>query len=127
MTLDETLALLVIVASADRRTVGHGDAQLWHAVAQTEGWTFPLARRAVIDYFAHHKEWLMPSDVTNRITEVRRRLHENFQIPRHSPELADDGSAFVAWARARKAEHMRTGLTEWAATGRLPALLALEA
>lgn len=127
MTLEETLDLLALAACFDQRTVGQADARAWHAVAQMQGWTFSLAKQAVIEHYSRHRERLMPADVTNRITEVRARLHETFEIPHHPPELADDGRAFVAWARRVKAEHMRAGLIEWASSGRLPAPRELEA
>jgi hypothetical protein len=127
MTVDETFALLALAACFDQRTVGRTDAQGWHAVAESEGWTFELARRALVEHYGRHRERLMPSDITNRILQVRKQLSESFEIPRHSPELADDGPAFVAWARERKAEHMNVGLTEWAVTGQLPTVLAIEA
>jgi hypothetical protein len=127
MTPDDISKLVSLIVGFDRRTSGQHDDIAWTLAAQAGNWTLPLASRAVVEHYTHSTEWLMPAHITNRIIEVRRRLHESFQIPRHSPELADDGSAFVAWARARKAEHMATGLTEWATTGRLPALLELEA
>lgn len=120
MTLEETLDLLALAACFDQRTVGHADARAWHAVAELRGWTFPLAKQAVVEHYSRHRQRLMPADVTNRITEVRGRLHETFEIPRHPPELADDGAEFVAWARRAKAEHLTAGLTQWATSGRLP-------
>lgn len=127
MTVEETLALLALATSFDQRTVGHADARAWQAVAAAEGWTFPLARRALIEHYARHRERLMPADITTRIAEVRTRLHETFEIPYHSSELADDGPSFVAWARQRKAEYMNAGLAAWADSGHVPATLEIEA
>lgn len=126
MTITETVALLAYMACFDQRTVGQTDAHAWCAVAETEGWTFQLAKRAVLEHYGHHRERIMPADITNRINEIRQRLHERFEVPPHSAELADDGPAFVAWARRRKAEYLATALASWADTGRLPALLEIE-
>jgi hypothetical protein len=127
VTTDETVALLMLAACFDQRTVGQADIHGWHAVAQTEGWVFQLAKRAVIEHYGRRRERLMPADITNRIAEVRQRLHETFEIPRHPPELTDDPQEYVAWARQRKAEHMASGFAQWSESGRLPALLELEA
>ena len=127
MSVEEILALLALAACFDQRTVGQGDARAWHAVAVAQGWTWPLARRALIDHYGECRDRVMPADITRRIGEARKAVYAAFRIPPHSAELADDGPGFVAWARGCAAEHMVVGLAEWAEFGRLPQPLELEA
>lgn len=126
MTIEETIALLAFAACFDQRTVGHADAGAWHSIAEAAGWTFPLAKRATLEHYAQHRERIMPADITKRIQAARTLAHEAFAIPYHPPELADDGPAFVAWARSVKAAHMTRCLADWADTGQLPTPLELE-
>ena len=126
MTAAEVTKLLSLIASLDGRTTGPTDDLVWFAVAEAAGWTYPLAERAVIQHFAHSTEWLKPAHITQRIAEARNALKAAFQIPPHSPELADDGPAFVKWAGEQCVQHMQRGLAEWARRGVLPAPLELE-
>jgi hypothetical protein len=127
ITDDQIADLLSMAAVIDYRKIGDAEVDLWHAIAVTHNWTWPLARRALIDHYAESRDRIMPADITRRIAEARRAVYAAFQIPPHSAELADDGRAFVAWAKERAAEHMAVGLGEWAAYGRLPQPLELEA
>lgn len=120
MTAAEVSKLLSLIASVDGRTTEPTDDLVWFAVAESAGWTYPLAERAVIDHFAHSAEWLKPAHITQRIAEAKAAVHASFRLPPHSAELVDDGPAFTAWARGQALEHMDRGLTEWARRGVLP-------
>ena len=127
MTVTEVTKLLGLIAGFDRRTSGQMDDVAWTMAAEAGGWTFELARRAVVEHYTHSTDWLMPAHITQRITEARQTIYATFRIPLHPAELADDGPAFVAWAQQRAAEHMAAGLAQWAEYGHLPVRLELEA
>lgn len=128
MTQAQVSALLGLISGFDRRTSGPDDDLAWAAAAEVGGWTFDLAKRAVVEHYTVSREWIYPADVTRQIREIRLRLHESFVLPSHPPELIDDNpEEFVAWARQRKAEHMASGLRAWADSGAQPSAPALEA
>lgn len=126
MTDDQVAELLARAAAVDFRRVTDEMVDMWAAVAATQGWTWDLALRAMVDHIGGSNDPVKPADITRRITEAKRAVKAAFQIPPHSAELADDGPAFARWAGEQCVAHMQRGLGEWARRGVLPAPLELE-
>jgi hypothetical protein len=64
MTSDEVWDLLEIIASVDRRKLGLTDRQVWQRLVGDLA--FPDA------YYREHREWIMPSDVRERVKAIRQ-------------------------------------------------------
>lgn len=76
MNLTETAAVLTIVASYDRRTLGETDVRSWHEVFAAAGLpdlSFDDAKAAVVDHYARTRDWLMPVDVIRFCKTLRRQ------------------------------------------------------
>jgi hypothetical protein len=85
--LEETVDLLTVAAAFDQRTIGEGDAIAWHAAVGDLA--FGDSRQAVIDYYRENRERVMPSDVRQRVAEIRKQriaAAPPVEIPEH---LAD--------------------------------------
>ena len=121
MTPDEILDLLSLIAAYDQRTVGDADVEAWFVIAEAEHWTWPLARRAVIE---HHRRGgdrprIRPAHITDAIRTVedtirRTVLHTDLTPPRG---LADDPSAENAWRRQFIGQAKAAALAAWADNG----------
>jgi hypothetical protein len=125
---NETIALLALIAAYDQRTVGQADVAAWHTIATECGWTFPLARRAVIE---HHKSGgdrprIKPGHITDAIQAARELIRKQvFQRDLVPPrELGDDVRAELAWRRRHIAEVTERALTAWAEDQPLPQIEA---
>lgn len=100
MTDEEALDLLTLMASYDRRKISKEDVKAWHAIVGDL--PFADAAAAVMGYYREHREWIMPSDVRQRVTAIRQaRLDAAgpIEIPRH---LADRPLDAQQWLRATK-------------------------
>ena len=121
MTADEIIDLLSLIAAYDQRTVGEADVEAWLAIAEAENWTWPAAKRAVIE---HHrrgsdKPRIRPAHITDTIRQVeetirRTVLHTDLVPPR---ELADNPAAEREWCRDYIAEVKAAALAAWADSG----------
>jgi len=121
MNRDEITALLAMATALDRRTTGDSDITAWQGIANDEHWTLPWAAKALREHYGRNREWLMPSDITKRINEVRTRIrrtldHDLYRAP---ADLADDPRAEIAWVKNRLADHVTAALDAWAATGQI--------
>lgn len=95
MTPDETVDLLTLAAAFDQRTVGEGDAFAWQAVVGDL--RFIDARQAVIAYYTENRERIMPSDVRQRVREMRNeRIRVAGGVPAPPAELIDYPRAYSA-------------------------------
>lgn len=126
MTDDQVAELLARAAAVDFRRVTDEMVDMWAAVAATQGWTWELALRALVDHIGESNDPAKPADITRRIADAKRAVRAAFQIPPHSAELADNGPAFVKWAGEQCVAHMQRGLADWARRGVLPEPLAIE-
>ncbi|MBO0813599.1 MAG: hypothetical protein J2P30_00360 [Actinobacteria bacterium] len=70
MTSDEVWDLLEIIASIDRRKLGLTDRQVWERLVGDLA--FGDAQAAVEAYYREHREWIMPSDVRERVKAIRQ-------------------------------------------------------
>jgi hypothetical protein len=117
---NDVIRLLAMAAGGDQRTVGDDDADFWHAVAIQERWTFPAARRAVIEHYSRgaDRPRITPAAVTDRIRDLRRRAAESFELPR----IPDNQPPheYPAWLRGQQARHIDALLHNWATTGQEP-------
>lgn len=121
MTTDEIIDLLSLIAAYDQRTVGEADVEAWLVIADAEDWTWPAARRAVIEHHRRgsEKPRIRPAHITDTIRQVeetirRTVLHTDLVPPR---ELADDPAAEREWRRSYIAEVKAAALAAWADSG----------
>jgi hypothetical protein len=128
MTPNETIDLLTLIATFDQRTVGEADVAAWHAIAAECSWTFPLARRAVLE---HHKRGgdkprIRPAHITDTIdtarTLIRKQVFSRDLVPPR--ELADDPRAELEWRRRHITDVTERALQAWAGGEPLPQLEA---
>jgi hypothetical protein len=117
---NDVIRLLAMAAGGDQRTVGDDDADFWHAIALAEQWTFPAARRAVIEHYSRgaNRPRITPAAITDRIRDLRRRAAESFELPRIPDDLPNH--AYPAWLRTLQARHIDALLHHWATTGQEP-------
>jgi hypothetical protein len=128
MTPDETCDLLALIAGFDQRTVGEADIEIWHDIATECGWTFPLAKRAVIE---HHKRGsdkrrITPAHITDAIDAaralIRRQVFSRDLVP--PKDLGDNPRAELDWRRRHIAAVTERALNAWANGEQLPAIEA---
>ncbi|MEU1736496.1 hypothetical protein [Streptosporangium sp. NPDC020145] len=79
MTPEETIDLLSLAASFDRRTVGRADVMAWHAAVGDLD--FADARDAVVAHYRDNREWIMPADVRKRVKAVREERLARQPVP----------------------------------------------
>lgn len=70
MTIEETIDLLRLCAGYDRRHIGKTDSVAWHMALGDLA--FADAQAAVVAYFQENRDFIMPSDVRNRVRAMRR-------------------------------------------------------
>lgn len=70
MTSDEVWDLLEIIASIDRRKLGLTDRQVWERLIGDLA--FPDAQAAVEAHYRDCRDWIMPSDVRQRVRAIRQ-------------------------------------------------------
>lgn len=128
MTPAETIDLLTLIATFDQRTVGEADVAAWQAIATECGWTWPLARRAVLE---HHKRGgdkprIRPAHITDTIDAaralIRRQVFSRDLVPPR--ELADNPRAELEWRRKHIADVTERALSAWANGQPLPQIEA---
>lgn len=84
MKPSEVAELLTFAAAFDRRTVGKADALAWHTVLGDLD--LEQARQAVADHYANSRDWIMPSDIRQRVRRARAELVKDFQYQPGSPD-----------------------------------------
>lgn len=130
MNRNETIDLLTLIAGFDQRTVGDGDVMAWHVVATEEHWTWPLARRAAINYHRRGggKPRITPAHITDAIDEIRATIRRTVLRTSLTPpkELRDDPRAEIAWRREYTQRVVDDALAAWADGQPLPEAPALE-
>lgn len=128
MTPDEIIDLLTLIASCDQRTVGETDVEVWHTIATECGWTWPLAKRAVIEHHSRggEKKRITPAHITDAIeaarAQIRRQVFQRDLMP--PKELADSPLAELEWRRQHIAAVTERALNAWAEGQPLPQLQA---
>lgn len=99
MEFDQTFDVLALCAAFDRRTVGEADAHAWHDVIGDLD--FEDAKRAVRDHYRASREFVMPSDVRQRVVEIRKHrlaaVGDDAAVPDADP---DDVPAYLEALRA---------------------------
>ena len=124
MTEDEVIDLLSLIAAFDQRTVGRADVQAWHTIAVEARWTWPLARRAVLDYHRSggDKPRIRPAHVTDILSDLRRTAARLLFVEDINPprELADDPRAEIEWRRTYVRDQVDQALHAWAEGKPLP-------
>jgi hypothetical protein len=131
MTRDEIFDLLMLIAAGDQRTVGESDVEFWHTIATECGWTFLLAKRALIE---HHKRGsdkrrITPAHITDAIDNaralIRKQVFSRDLVPPR--DLADNPRAELDWRRRHIAAVTERALNAWANGEQLPAIEAAPA
>jgi hypothetical protein len=109
MTRAEIAELLSMCAAFDRRTVGRADVAAWQQVLGDLD--AADARQAVAEYYADHRDWIMPADIRQRVRAIRTaRITAAHPVYDGNPE--ETGAQSAAAIRA---------LTAAAASGLAPA------
>jgi hypothetical protein len=97
LTPEQTVDLLTLVQSFDRRTVGEADVTAWHlAVGDLP---FADSQEAVIAHYRDSREWLMPADIRHRVKETRQERLNITPVPPAPPDVAADPNAYREWYR----------------------------
>lgn len=129
MNRNQIIDLLTLIAGFDYRTVGEGDVMAWLVIAEEEHWTWPLARRAAINYHRRggDKPRITPARITDAIGEVRATIRRTVLRTDLTPpkELADDPRAEIAWRRDYVQHAMDAALAAWADDQPMPTAPAL--
>jgi hypothetical protein len=88
MTVDETIEILALVVSNDRRTVGEADVLLWSGVLKDV--SYQDAADAVIWHATNSPgEWLTPAHIVQRVRQVHRtRLQDAGRVPDYPTGLS---------------------------------------
>ncbi|WP_116949210.1 hypothetical protein [Jiangella endophytica] len=91
MNKSETATILAMVQSFDRRTVGEADIAAWEAVLTDI--RLDDAKAAVLGHYRKSRAWLMPADIVDFVTLLRRTRRARIPLPAAPPELVD-GSGY---------------------------------
>jgi hypothetical protein len=98
MTLQETAAILAMIAAVDsRRSFGEIDVTAWHAFVRD--FTFDDARDAVIAHYKESPHSILPTDICTRVGAARRARIGNRVAPL-PPVDADDVQGYREWTGA---------------------------
>ncbi len=98
MTLQETAAILAMIAAVDsRRSFGEIDVTAWHAFIGN--FTFDDAREAVIAHYKESPHSILPADVNTRVGAVRRARIGNRVAPL-PPVDPNDVQGYQEWTGA---------------------------
>lgn len=89
MNRSDVAALLTVIASYDRRTLGEAEVIAWHGVLGDL--PFEQCRDAVIAHYATQTDWLMPAHVRRHVLTARqdramRELPAGPSLPPEAPE-----------------------------------------
>jgi hypothetical protein len=118
---DEMIDLLTMIAAFDQRTIGEGDVTAWLIIATEEGWTLPLARRAVID---HHRRGgdrprIRPAHITDAILAVKESAR---RAVLNADPMAPRDVDPAGWFRLQVEQAKERAVTAWANGDPLPEL-----
>ena len=95
MTPIEAAALLTVAAAFDNRKPNEDAATIW-AVA-LDGLRPIDCKDAIVEYYKHRREWIMPSDIRDGVTQLRRdRIREMAHI---QPPDGLEPPEYIAWMR----------------------------
>lgn len=126
ITRNEVVKILALAAAYDHRAVGEADVDAWLIIATESAWTYPLARRCVIEYNKHDgdRPRIRPAHINDSITAtrdtIRRQAFRTDLVPPR--ELADDPAAEIAWRRQTTEHFIDRALAAWADEQPLPEL-----
>lgn len=109
MELNETAAVLAMIAALDRRMAfSQSDAVAWQAVIGDN--TFNDCREAVIRHYQESPHSITPSDIIKAVRAMRARRHEGIAVP-VPPVDPDNVQACIAW-QTEWSRAIGDGLTE---------------
>lgn len=100
----EAAALLTIAAAYDNRKPDADAARVW--AITLDGLRFADCREAIVEYYRHSRDWLMPVDVIEGVRAlrsarwtafVRQQAHGDYLLP--PAHMADDPAAEQRWIR----------------------------
>lgn len=112
MKPSEVAELLTFASAFDRRTIGKADVAAWATVLGDID--LDQARQAVSAHYAETRDWVMPSDIRQRVRKARAAALEDFQYEPGDPD--ETPQQYLA----RRRQQMNA-----VATGRRPPVLAL--
>lgn len=115
MQVIETANVLAKIQAFNNRTVDEAVISTWHEIL--EPYELDDALRAVTDYFRHHREWIMPADILERVKEYQQARLATF---RDSPRLSDADEKALRDAGGNWREETRA-LWSMAANGHISA------
>lgn len=103
MTGDEIGKLLGLMALADNRKPPEDDEgrrvmiEFW--LRMVGDLTYADASEAVLAHYRESREWVMPSDIRERVKAVRAERLDQTPPPPPPPELLDDPDAYRQYLR----------------------------
>jgi hypothetical protein len=116
LTPEQTVDLLTLVQSFDRRTVGKTDVAAWHlAVGDL---SFGDSQDAVIGHYQDSRDWIMPADVRRRVKAARAERLSLTPLPDPPAAVANDPDAYQAWLGTER-KRIADGPNETRAIGAL--------
>jgi len=126
MNHDEIVDLLTLAAVYDQRTGGSADVEGWYAVAQLEHWTFPVAKRVVIEHYSRgaDRQRITPAAISDAIRTVRRKAADSFVAPNVPDHIM--GRDYPEWFRAQRDRHISYVLAGWVLGEPIPEPSALD-
>jgi hypothetical protein len=95
MDRPKTALLLALCAAFDQRTLGEADVEAWHAAIGDLA--YEDSRQAVIAHYRESRERIMPADVRQRVTAIRKARLDAAGPVEIPEELADRPNEAVAW------------------------------
>lgn len=100
MNAIEAGKLLGLMAQYDYRETAPSDVAAWLRVIGD----LPYAdcETAVIAYYRSCRDRMMPSDVRDRVTDIRRERLKNAPALEPPREVADDPAKYVEWLAAER-------------------------
>ena len=121
ITPDQVFDLLALAQAFDSRTVGVTDAEAWTAVAMSQRWQAPLAKKVLIDYYSAgaDKPRITPAHVTDGIRKARKDAMVSFEPP-VCPAHVLDGGRYPEWLREQPDAHADRVLADWVRGAPMP-------
>lgn len=108
MRIIDTAQVLARIQAFNNRTVDEAVITAWHEIL--EPYELADCLRAVTEYFARSKDWVMPADITSRVSEYRTARINEFKNGLQLSE-ADERAAGIAgtWPAAQRELHRLAG------------------
>lgn len=115
MELNETAAVLAMIAALDRRSAfNETDAIAWHAILTD--YQFDDCRTAVVKHYSDTSYSIMPADIVRIVRQIRSKRRDAVSAPL-PPVHPDNVNEFKAWT-LEWYRAIADGLTEDEATDR---------